>query len=170
MKALTVDFEHIIQSMRDLCRQNDDYYLDKSTGKIFALSRNLIRSLEADRSRTRQEIPEWEVQLIPLAREIVLGGSQQYVRVPEAFGSPESKWMMEFARELRSFRLKQKLFVALRGRGSCARFKEILRDAPDDARKWAQFHQMRWEEKIQSWLESLGILAVNARPRVRAPG
>jgi hypothetical protein len=168
MKALTVDFDLVIQSMRDLCRQNDDYYLDKSTGKVFALSRSLIRSLETDRSEQREEIPEWDAQMIPLAREIVLGGSAQYIRVPEAFGNPEHHWMTEFAREVRSFRLKQKLFVALRGRGSCQRFKEILKSSPEEARRWADFHRQKWEEKIQMWLESIGILAVNARPRVRA--
>ena len=122
MKALTVEYDLVVQSMRDLCRQNDDYYLDKSTGKVFVLPRTLIRSLESDRGEQREEIPEWDAQLIPLAREIVLAGSSQYVRVPEAFGNPEHKWMSEFAREVRSFRLKQKLFVALRGRGSCQRF------------------------------------------------
>lgn len=170
MKALTVDFDLVVQSMRDLCRQNDDFYLDKSTGKVFALSRSLIRSLETDRGDRRDDIPNWDAQMIPLAREIVLAGSAQYVRVPEAFGNPEHRWMTEFAREARSFRLKQKLLVALRGRGSCHRFKEILKSAPDEARRWNEFHRLKWEEKIQTWLESQGILAVNARPRVRASG
>jgi hypothetical protein len=169
MKALTVDFDLIVQSMRDLCRLNDDFYMDKSTGKIFALSRSLIRSLEGDRSETAADLPEWDAQMIPLAREIVLAGSTQYVRVPEAFGNPEHRWMNEFARSVTSFRLKQKLIVALRGRGSCHRFKEILKSAPDEARRWSEFHQARWEERIQAWFETQGILGVNARPRaVRA--
>ena len=170
MKALTVDFDLVIQSMRDLCRLSDDYYLDKSTGKVFSLSRTLIRSLEADRTAVREDLPTWDVQQIPLAREIVLSGSPQYVRVPEAFGNPEYKWMAEFTRQIRSFRLKQKLIVALRGRGAAQRFREILKSAPDDARKWSDFDRQRWEERIQQWLESLGILAVSARPRVRASG
>lgn len=168
MKALTVDFECVIQSMRDLCRQADDYYLDKSTGKVFAVPRSLVRSLEQERRDERPDFPEWDVQLIPLAREIVLGASPQFVRVPEAFGKPEHRWMLEFARGIRSFRLKQRLYVALRGRGSAQRFKEILKETPEEARKWTAFCQAHWEEKIQIWLESLGILAVYARPRARA--
>lgn len=168
MKALTVDFDLIAQSMRDLCRLTDEYYLDRNSGKVFALSREITRSLEQERTEERPDLPEWDTQMIPLAREIVLVGSTRYLRVPEAFGNPEHKWMMEFAREVRSYRLKQKLFQALRGRGACQRFKEILKEAPEDGKRWTEFHQMRWEDLIQKWLESHGILAVNARPHSRA--
>ena len=164
MKALTVDFNLIAQSMRDLSRLANDYYLDRNTGKVFPLSRELIRSLEQDRNESRGSLPDWDTQLIPLAREVVLMGSTRYLRVPEAFGHPEHRWMMEFAREVRSFRLKQKLYLALRGRGACQRFKEILKEAPEDGKRWQEFHHARWEELIQSWLESHGILAVSARP------
>jgi hypothetical protein len=168
MKALTVDFILIAQSMRDLSRITDDFYLDRNTGKVFALSRDLIRSLEQDRTEDRADLPDWDTQMIPLAREIVLSGSSRYIRVPEAFGNPEHKWMLEFSKGVRSFRVKQKLFHALRGRGACHRFKEILKEVPDDGARWLEFHLTRWEEMIQSWLETHGILAVNARPHARA--
>lgn len=168
MKALTVDFVLIAQSMRDLCRLSDDYYLDKNSGKVFALSRELIRSLEQDRTEERPDLPTWDTQMIPLAREIVLAGSNRYIRVPESFGNPEHKWMLEFAREVKSYRLKQKLFHALRGRGACQRFKELLKEAPDEGKRWLEFHAARWEEKIQGWLEFHGVLAVNSRPHLRA--
>src|SRR5438874_1660952 len=69
MKALTVDFVLITQSMRDLSRIANDYFLDRSTGKVFALSRDLIRSLEQDRTEDRETLPDWDTQMIPLARE-----------------------------------------------------------------------------------------------------
>jgi hypothetical protein len=168
VKALTVDFVLIAQSMRDLSRLTDDYYLDRNTGKVFALSRELIRSLEQDRTEERSNLPDWDTQMIPLAREIVLMGSTRYIRVPESFGYPEHRWMGEFAKDVQSYRLKQKLFQALRGRGACQRFKEILKDSPEEGKRWLEYHQARWEETIQQWLESHGILAVNARPHVRA--
>ncbi len=168
MKALTVDFVTIAQSMRDLSRIADDYYLDRTSGKVFVLSRGLIRSLEQDRSEDRADIPEWDSQMIPLAREIVLTGSERYLRVPEAFGNPENKWMMEFTRQVRAFRVRQKLILALRGRGGCQRFKEILKDAPEDGKRWLEFHLARWEQLIQGWLEVNGILGVNSRPHARA--
>lgn len=168
MKALTVDFDLIVQSMRDLCRLSNDYYLHKLTGKVFALSRALVRALEQDRSEEREDLPDWDTKMIPVAREIVLSASPSYVRVPEAFGNPEHKWMLEFAAGVKSFRLKQKLFLALRGRGACQRFKDLLKEAPDEAKRWSDYHQQRWEEKIQGWLESHGILAVSAHPKAKA--
>lgn len=167
MKALTVDFITIAQSMRDLSRLADDYYLDRNSGKVFVLSRGLIRSLEQDRSEDRADLPEWDAQMIPLAREIVLTGSERYLRVPEAFGNLEGRWMAEFARDVRSFRVRQKLLLALRGRGACQRFKEILKDTPEDGKRWLEFHLARWEQLIQGWLEANGILGVNSRPHAR---
>ena len=65
-------------------------------------------------------------------------------------------------------KLKQKLQTALRGRGSCKRFKEILKEFPEDKRQWSQFAADRWKQRIQGWLETHAIIAVDnngARPR-----
>ena len=164
MKALTVDFELIKHSMKDLCRETSDYYLDRNTGKVFALSRNLIRSLVED-AREQTELPQWDAPLIPLAREIILMGSSSYVRVPEAFGCPEHRWMADFSRNLRNFKLRDKLLSTLRGRGACRRFKEILKAYPLEARDWAFYSALKWEGLIQKWLEHLSILAINQNPK-----
>jgi hypothetical protein len=164
MKVLTVDFILIAHSMRDLCRQNNDYYLDKNTGKLITLSRNLVHSLAQESDEERRPLPEWDSRMIPLAREIVLIGSPNYIRVPEAFGCPEHKWMVDFSKEVAAFKLKQKLFLAMRGRGSCKRFKEILKSHPEESRQWNDYCARRWQEKIQAWLEEIGILAINGNP------
>jgi hypothetical protein len=135
---------------------------------VFALSRALIRALEQDRNEERDVLPDWDTQMMPLAREIVLNGSSRYLRVPEAFGHPEHKWMQEFARDIQDFKLRQRLLQALRGRGACQRFKTLLKESPDDGKRWIDYHVSRWELLIQGWLESQGILAVNARPQLRA--
>lgn len=169
MKALTVDFELITQSMRDFSRLTNDYYLDRNSGKVIALARTLINSLEKE-SDEREILPEWDAKMIPLAREIVLMGSDRYIRVPEAFGCPEHKWMSEFLPQLQSFKLKSKLFQTLRGRGSCRRFKEILKDHPDELEIWKLYVSQRWQERIQGWLESVGILAVGVAPKKTRAG
>lgn len=164
MKALTIDFDLVTQSMRDFSRLTGDYYLDKNSGKVIALSRVLINSLEKD-SEERDTLPEWDAKMIPLAREIVLEGSPKYIRIPEAFGCPEHKWMSEFLPQVRTFKLKQKLFQTLRGRGSCRRFKTILKDYPEEMNVWRQFLSQRWQDMIQKWLENVGILAISSHPK-----
>jgi hypothetical protein len=166
MKALTVEFEFIAQCMRDLSRETNDYYLSLSTGKVFSLSRTLIRSL-CESGESRPPLPQWDAKMIPVARAVVLEGNPDYVRIPEAFGCPEHKWMTDFAGSISSVKLKEKMFSALRGRGSCARFKAILKENPEETKQWVQFCAKRWQDRIQSWFEELGVIAVSEN-RARA--
>jgi len=170
IKALAVDFDLISQSMRDLIRETCDYYLDRTTGKILCLSRDVIQALAKEEGDRRNDLQEWDAAMIPMAREIVLEGSQRYIRIPEAFGRPEQGWMIEFAEDFRTQKVKQKMLQGLRGRGSCKRFKEILAEMPDDLQRWNVFRNRKWMEKVQAWLETYGILGVNGNPpRSRAP-
>ena len=117
IRALTLDFNLITQSMRDISRRTADYYLDKTTGKVVSLSRDLICALAQDRSEGEAEVPAWDAHMIPLARQIVLAGSPNYIRIPEAFGQPEHCWMVAFTADVKIPKMKQKIFAALRGRG-----------------------------------------------------
>ncbi len=168
MKALTVDCELIAQSMRDLCRESNEYFFDKSTGRVITLSRGLMRAL-ADRSNDIQEIvPTWESPMIPIAREIIVLGKVDYVRIPEAFGRPEHRWMLEFSGTVRGQKLKQKLMLSLKGRESCQRFKEILKSHTEEQNRWFVFRQGKWAEAVQKWLEGHRILAIVTKTIKRA--
>jgi hypothetical protein len=164
MKALTVDFELIAQSMRDLSRLTNEYFLDRNSGKIIALSRTLIRAFEQGRDQSI-ELPNWEAPLIPLAREIILSGSPKYIRVPEAFGCPEHKWMSDYALKIQNSKLRQRLQQTLRGRGCCDRFKLVIKDHPEESQAWTQYRMQRWHELVQKWLENIGILGVHENIR-----
>ena len=39
LKAVPLNFEPIEQSMRDLCRDNNDYYFNKTTGRVAVMMR-----------------------------------------------------------------------------------------------------------------------------------
>lgn len=163
MKALTVDFQLICQSMRDLAREHNDYYLDKTTAQVIPLSRALIRALTDENLEDRETLPDWDAQMIPLAREIVLAGSANYVRIPEMFGRADHQFRLAFTETLRSGQLRKELTRALRGRGSCRRFKALLKGHPNEGKRWDEFYDNAWKEKITHWLESIGILAFDKR-------
>lgn len=165
MKALTVDFSLIAQCMRDLARESNEYFLDKNSGQVISISRDLIRSLTADNLEDRENLPEWDAQMIPIARKIVLEGSPSFVRVPELYGRPGHQFRLAFTETVRTPKLKQRLRLALKGRGSCKRFKEILKESPDEQRRWTLFHENCWKEKISRWLESISILAFDRNSR-----
>jgi hypothetical protein len=163
MKALTVDCELIAQSMRDICRDSNDYFFHKTTGRVICLSRTLMRALAERSGDVTELVPGWEQPMIPLAREIIVLGSKDYVRIPELFGRPEHKWMLEFSETIRGPKLKEKLLVSLKGRESCHRFKDILKEHAEELNRWLVFRQRKWEEAVQSWLESQSILAFVAK-------
>lgn len=164
VKALTIDFQLIAESMRDLSRQHHDYYLDKTRAKVISLSRDLIKALTKERIEDRELLPDWDAKMIPLARNIVLNGSKDYVRIPESFGRPEHEWRLRFTETINSKTLRQRLTLALKGRGSCKRFKEILKDNPIEEIHWMDFYRTQWKEKISQWLESVGLLAFEEKP------
>lgn len=170
LKAVTLNFEPIEQSMRDLCRDTNDYYFNKSTGRVAVLSKNLICFLTKENEVERESLPDWEASLIPVARQIIIEGSSEYVRIPEAFGQPEHAWMAKFSVDVKSMKLRQKIKQTLRGRGACRRFREILSEHPEEKKRWATFRTQCWKEKIQSWLETFGLLAVEkSSSQVRSP-
>ena len=45
------------------------------------------------------------------------------------------------------------------------RTKEILKEFPEESRQWAVFRSRNWADKIKSWLETIGILAVEDNPK-----
>lgn len=163
MKALTVDCDLIAQSMRDICRETNDYFFHKTTGRVISLSRTLMRALAERSGDVSELVPDWEQPMIPLAREIIVLGSREYVRIPELFGRPEHKWMLEFSETVRGPKLKDKLTVSLKGRESCHRFKEILKEHAEELNRWSVFRARKWEQVVQSWLENHAILAVGAK-------
>jgi hypothetical protein len=170
LKAVTLNFEPIEQSMRDLCRDTNDYYFNKTTGRVAVLSKGLIHFLTQEDDGHREALPDWEAKMIPVARQILVEGSSDFVRIPEAFGQPEHAWMAKFSGDVRSIKLRQKIRAALRGRGACRRFREIISEHPDEKKKWVVFRSRCWKEKIQGWLEGFGILAVeNSSSHSRTP-
>jgi len=169
LKPVTVDFDLLVQSMRDLCRASADYFFNKNSGKVVGLPRNLIRFLETGDRGMEERLPSWESGLIPEGREIVLDNSPSYIRIPEAFGRPERRWMVEFAKEIKSPKLRIKFLQALQGRGCCGRFKDLLKEAPEDLGRWKNFVMEKWQEKVRAWLESQGVLGVESKPKKSAP-
>ncbi len=167
MRALTVDCELIAQSMRDIIRETNDYFFHKTTGRVISVSRTLMRALAERTGDVRELVPDWEQPMIPLAREIIVAGSQEYVRIPELFGRPEHKWMLEFSETCRGPKLKEKLTISLKGRESCQRFKEILKTHPEEQNRWTVFRQRKWESAVKSWLEVHSILAIGAKSAKR---
>jgi len=65
--------------------------------------------------------------------------------------------MVEFAEKVEDELLREKLSIALDGRGAFRRFKNVITDYPDYREKWFKFRDERINKKVTEWLNSIGI-------------
>ena len=167
MKPLTLDIDLVVQSMRDLYRESSEYFLDVETGRVVSVSRALLKALAERSGNVDEAVPAWEAPLIPVARQIVVAGSRNFIRIPEAYGRPEHKWMLEFSETIRGAKLRSTLAQSLKGRESCERFRKILKEHPEEQNRWQVFCQGKWEEKVAAWLAGLHIIPIHAKTSAR---
>jgi len=66
--------------------------------------------------------------------------------------SVEYGWMAEFTATVGDTRLRDRLEVALDGRGAFRRFKNVLLDFPEDRSRWFSFRDQRLREAARRWL------------------
>ena len=151
MKRLPIDFGEIAELMQNVDHESE-YYLDTVTGAVVIIPPELL-DLE---SYTEEAVPEWERELIPIARDIDAGG-ERYVPIPE-FDSYEGYYLMvRFAGSVGDPKLRQLLAVALEGKGAFRRFKNALRNHPDEQKRWFAFRDAMMAERICEWLQQLDI-------------
>ncbi len=128
MKKLRVDVEDIAICMENQARSESSYYLDTETGKTLLIPEEVMSAVEDDEFRTN--LPEWERELLPAAKEIV-DGSSRYVEVPARFSSEAHEVMADFAAGVKSARMREGLESAIRGKGAFSRFRHFLRGQPN---------------------------------------
>jgi Uncharacterised protein family (UPF0158) len=69
----------------------------------------------------------------------------------------EYRWMEEFTGTVRDARLRDRLKVALDGRGAFRRFKNVLLDFPAERERWFALRDERLHAAARGWLVELGI-------------
>jgi hypothetical protein len=94
----------------------------------------------------------------PSAEDIDAGLAAGHLIHVEPLGSSvEYGWMAEFASSVRDGRLRDKLAVALDGRGAFRRFKNVLGAYPVERAQWFAFRDARLVEAAREWLAEQGI-------------
>jgi len=74
----------------------------------------------------------------------------------------EYGWMEEFAGTVGDVRLRERLEVALDGRGAFRRFKNVLFDAPAERERWFAFRDERLVVAAREWLAEHDIESTTA--------
>jgi hypothetical protein len=60
--------------------------------------------------------------------------------------------------------LKEKLWIALDGKGAFRRFKDVLLDYPAQREAWFEFEDQKINAAVEEWVRESGIEADNPPP------
>ncbi len=90
------------------------------------------------------------------------------LRIERLEASVEYSWMTEFTASVTNTRLRDRLEIALDGRGAFRRFKDVLAEYPAERERWFRFRDDRVRKATREWLEDHDIEPTTAPP-VRSP-
>jgi hypothetical protein len=136
MKKLKIDMGELVFAMQSHFSEME-HYLDLETGKIEAVSElavgdeELKERIEAEKGRYKyiEPIPSYEAYQL----------------------------MEEFIETVEDENLKEKLYIAIDGKGAFRRFKNMLLNYPVERERWFKFENEKMEEYAREWLESIGV-------------
>ena len=157
MKKIKADLEMIANAMEDVGRMDMDYYLDKETGEVIVTSDEIFGYAEEDEDKLREDLPDWQKEDVKLAQDILFKNPDRYICIPEKPSYEGYNLMVEFAEKVEDELLREKLNIALDGKGAFRRFKNVIADYPDYGKKWFKFKDERLNKEVIDWLSSIGI-------------
>lgn len=156
LKKLKVDLEEIGLCMENQERFEIDFYLDKETGEVIVVAGEILRRVEEGDLST-EDLPGWQKDEVKKAEDILFSNPERYERIPEKPSYEGYELMVEFAESVKDEILKEKLWIALDGKGAFRRFKNVLLNYPDYRERWFKFKRQRLDAEVVEWLESIGI-------------
>ncbi|GAH34472.1 unnamed protein product, partial [marine sediment metagenome] len=78
---------------------------------------------------------------------------ERYLSIPTESSREAYQDMVAFTESLEAENLKEKLWIALNGRGAFRRFKDVLLSHPEKREEWFKFQDERLEKHVMEWLE-----------------
>jgi hypothetical protein len=104
-------------------------------------------------------------------RAKVSNSPNRYLRVDPASSREQYRWMERFVTSVSDPALRERLLVAIDGKGAFRRFKDVLLAFPAERERWFAYRSDLLHFHIQTWLEHMTIEVGNTPPwgKVEAP-
>jgi hypothetical protein len=80
-------------------------------------------------------------------------GGDQYLRVEPAASREQYRWMERFVASVTDEALRERLIIAIDGKGAFRRFKDVLLNYPADRERWFTYRGDLLHWHMQKWLE-----------------
>lgn len=97
--------------------------------------------------------------------EIEEGFGERYIPIPNTSSEEGYDDMEDFIETVEDANLREKLYIAINGRGAFRRFKDVLLNYSKVRERWFKFKDGRVVERVLEWLECEGIELVDAKTR-----
>ena len=95
-------------------------------------------------------------------------GDRRYLRVDPVSSREQYRWMERFIVTVTNDELRNRLSMAIDGKGAFRRFKDALMHHPGERERWFSFRSERLRANMESWLNAHGIRAIE-RPQWPVP-
>src|SRR2546430_924012 len=104
-------------------------------------------------------------------RAKVIAGGDQFVKIEPASSREQYKWMEQFVAMVEDPALRERLLIAIDGKGAFRRFKDVLLNYPVDRERWFNYRGELLHWQMQQWMEREQIEPTEAPPwgEVKAP-
>ncbi|MFQ6052154.1 MAG: UPF0158 family protein [Candidatus Hydrothermarchaeota archaeon] len=135
MRKVKANLSELMDAFDD-CRIGDEFYLDVKTGELLRVSDEFMETDETEKIYERLD-----------------SEPERYLSIPTEGSREGYQDMVAFTESLEDENLKEKLWIALDGKGAFRRFKDVLLSYPEKREEWFRFKDERLEKRVREWLE-----------------
>lgn len=146
------------------------YYLDLRTGKVLLITedtRSKMNDIEESLPDASPEeltehiqqldLEEWERDELLGLMAVDEGFNEDVIEIPKQDSQSGYQEMEDFIATVKDGHLREKLVIAIQGKGAFRRFKDTVARYPAEEERWFEFKRQQLHERIKEWLEDEGI-------------
>ncbi len=154
-KKLKIDLSELVFEMELGDNMERSGYLDTETGEIIDMPDDIMRAVED--GETEPALVEWDEELADVAEKILSDEKNRFLPIPRRESSEGYEIMVSFAGTGENKSLKEKLSIALDGKGAFRRFRNVLDQYPGELKRWYEFKDDWMRDEAIQWLLNNGI-------------
>lgn len=159
MKKLKVNLNELVSEMEMGEHVELSGYLDTETGEIISMPDSVMSAAEEGEEGI-DALTDWEKDLAETAGKILNDEKGRYLLIPKRESREGWEIMSSFTGTVKQKTLREKLEIALNGKGAFRRFRAVLNDHPDELERYYKFKDDRMRETAVQWLLLNGIAPV----------
>lgn len=135
-KTIKVKWDHVETAFE---RNSPDLqsYIDRATGDVLVVVDGVR---EDDESRRR-----------------IAQSPDQFVRIEPASSREQYRWMERFVASVQDADLRERLLLAIDGKGAFRRFKDVLLSYPVERERWFTYRSDLLHHHINEWFQAKGL-------------